>query len=230
VASDRSRSASRRTFCAEAWSSQNPGWDVSASSCATRASLASRSKTPRRRPDPLCQVPNGRRVHLVAGLEILEQDRTELDETECRLAPGDDGVHAGAVRVVGTDAAVAVTVEGCGVAACSAVTLAGDEIDKRRFLGLLHESLSLAAGGSSGITRGRGWGTGSRWLDPREVSASIGPEFPLAKGEKLFSCVIRASFWARCSARRRLHTCLARRCVQRAHHDCGGSNPAPVRK
>jgi hypothetical protein len=94
---------------------------------------------------------------LVAGLEILEQDRTELDETEGRLAPGDDGVHAGTVRVVGADAAVAVTVEGCGVAACSTVTLASDEIDERRFLGLLHESLSLAAGAVRGSLGGWGW-------------------------------------------------------------------------
>ena len=56
------------------------------------------------------------------------------------LAPGDDGVHAGAVAVVGADAAVAVAVEGGGIAAGPAVPLAGDEIDERRFLGLLHVS------------------------------------------------------------------------------------------
>jgi hypothetical protein len=74
---------------------------------------------------------------LIPGLEILEQDRTELDEAQGRLAPGDDGVHAGAVAVVGADAAVAVTVEGRSVTARSAVSLTGNEIDERRFLGLL---------------------------------------------------------------------------------------------
>jgi hypothetical protein len=79
---------------------------------------------------------------LVAGLEILEQDRTELDEAQGRLAPGDDGVHAWTVSVVGTDAAVAITVEGGGVAAGAAVSFTGDEIDEGRFLSLLHESLT----------------------------------------------------------------------------------------
>jgi hypothetical protein len=74
---------------------------------------------------------------LVPRLEVLQEDRTELDQAEGRLAPGDDGVHAGTVAVVGTHAAVAVAVEGCRVAARPAVTLAGDEIDERRFLCLL---------------------------------------------------------------------------------------------
>jgi len=78
----------------------------------------------------------------VSGLEILEQDRTELDESEGRLAPGDDGVHAGTVAVVGTDAAIAIAVEGGGVAAGAAISLTGDEIDEGRFLSLLHESLT----------------------------------------------------------------------------------------
>jgi hypothetical protein len=38
---------------------------------------------------------------------------------------------------VGADAAISVAVEGCGVAARAAVSLTGDEIDERRFLGLL---------------------------------------------------------------------------------------------
>jgi hypothetical protein len=82
---------------------------------------------------------------LVPGLEVLQQDRTELDESEGRLAPGDDGVHAGTVRVVGAHAAVAVTVEGRRVTATSAVALAGDEIDERRFLGLLQLNPLYAA-------------------------------------------------------------------------------------
>ena len=74
---------------------------------------------PRGRPDPFGQVADGGGVHLVPGLQILEQDRAQLDEPQRRLASGDDGVHAGAVGVVGTDAAVAVAVEGRGVAARS---------------------------------------------------------------------------------------------------------------
>jgi hypothetical protein len=67
---------------------------------------------------------------LVAGLEVLEQDRTELDQPKGRFAPRDDGVHAGTVAVVRADATVAVTVERCGIAAGSAITLTGDEIDE----------------------------------------------------------------------------------------------------
>ena len=117
---------------------------------------------PRGRPDPLGQVADGGRVHLVPDLEILEQDRAQLDEPQGRLAPGDDGVHAGAVAVVGTDAAVAVTVEGGGVTAGPTVPFAGDQIDERRFLGLLHVSLSLL--GRWGAARGLGDGI---LTDPR---------------------------------------------------------------
>jgi hypothetical protein len=77
-----------------------------------------------------------------SALEILEQDRTELDESEGRLAPGDDGVHARTISVVGADTAVAVAVEGGGVAAGAAIFFTGDEIDEGRFLSLLHESLT----------------------------------------------------------------------------------------
>jgi hypothetical protein len=105
---------------------------------------------PRRRPDPLGQVADGGSVHLVPDLEILEQDRPELDESKGRLAPGDDGVHAGTVAIVGADAAVAVAVECCGVAARAAIALAGDQIDERRFLGLLHVSLSPLRGKVNG--------------------------------------------------------------------------------
>ena len=113
---------------------------------------------PRGRPNPLGQVANRGRVHSVASLEVLQQDRTELDEAQGRLAPGDDGVHAGAVAVVGTDAAIAVTVESRGVTARPAVPLTGDEIDERRFLGLLQlVPLSVL---------GAGWGRGARgWLE-----------------------------------------------------------------
>ena len=109
---------------------------------------------PRGRPDPLGQVTDGGRVHLVPALEILEQDRAELDESEGRLAPGDDGVHAGTVAVVGADAAVAVTVEGCGVTAGPAVAFTGDEINEGRFLGLLHVTLSLLGRDGGGARSG----------------------------------------------------------------------------
>jgi hypothetical protein len=98
---------------------------------------------------------------LVPDLEILEKDRAKLDQPEGRLAPGDDGVHAGTVGVVRADAAVSVTVESGRIAARSAVPLACDEIDERRFLGLLHKSLSLWRGrmdrGAGGALRYVGW-------------------------------------------------------------------------
>src|ERR1035437_6602576 len=96
-----------------------------------------RSKTPRGRPDPLRQVPDRSGFHLAATLDILEEDRTELDDPQGGLAPGDDGVHAGTVAVVRADAAVAVAIQRRSVAACPAVSLAGDQINKRLFLGPL---------------------------------------------------------------------------------------------
>ena len=123
-----------------------------ASSSATRTSLAARSKTPRGRPNPLREVPDGGGVQLAAALQVVEQDRSELDQPQGRFAPGDDGVHAGTVAVVRADAAVAVAVERGGIAARAAIALAGNQIDKRRFLGLLHISLSLS-GAKSGWAR-----------------------------------------------------------------------------
>ena len=105
---------------------------------------------PRGRPNPLGQVANRGRVHLVAGLEILEQDRTELDQPQGRFAPDDDGVHAGTVAVVRADATVAITVQSGSIAAGPTVPFAGDEIDKRFFLSLLHKSLSLRWWGRAG--------------------------------------------------------------------------------
>jgi hypothetical protein len=103
----------------------------------------------------------------VPDLEILEQDRSELDQAEGLLAPGDDGVHAGTIAVVGADAAVAVTVECRCIAARPTIPLAGDEIDERGFLGLLHGSLSSAAGridgrGVRGAMRAGLWAGTSR--------------------------------------------------------------------
>jgi hypothetical protein len=91
---------------------------------------------------------------LRAHLGFLEQDRTELDEPQGGLAPGDDGVHAGAVRVVGTHAAVAITVEGGGVAAGPAVPFACDQIDELGFLSLLHNPSLLRLPLSDDVTVG----------------------------------------------------------------------------
>ena len=96
-----------------------------------------------------------RRRPLVPNLEVLEQDWPELDQPQGRLAPGDYGVHAGAVAVVGAHAAIPVTVERGGIAARAAIALAGDQIDERRFLGLLHVSLS-PCGAKLGWARGVG--------------------------------------------------------------------------
>jgi hypothetical protein len=117
---------------------------------------------PRGRPDPFRQVADGGRVHLVPDPQILQQDGPQLDEPQGRLASGDDGVHAGTVAVVGADAAVAIAIECRGVAARPAVTLAGDEIDERRFLSLLHGlPLSDAGQGERGVgadeSRGLWW-------------------------------------------------------------------------
>jgi hypothetical protein len=90
---------------------------------------------------------------LVPGLEILEQDRPQLDEPQGGLASGDDGVHAGTIRVMRAHPAVAVTVEGRCIAARTAVSLARDQIDERGVLGLLHGLPPVAALGTSG----RGW-------------------------------------------------------------------------
>jgi hypothetical protein len=156
---------------------------------------------PRGRPDPLRQVPNDGRVHSVPGLEILEKDRTELDESEGRLAPGDDGVYAGTVAIVGADAAVAVTVQRRGVAAGAAIALAGNQIDERLFLGLLHMSLFSVPGKDwLGLGRVRD----GLPADPdrsrlRGVFGSIRCESPSAKREKkrsaarsgLFGAIVR---------------------------------------
>ena len=122
-ATSRSRSrrpsASRRTVWAARWSSQKSGRAVSCVELGeASASLAPRSKTPRGRPDRgrpgrgwRRRPPSSRR------LQVLEQDRAQLDDAQRGLAPGDDGVHAGTVAVVGADAAVAVAVERRGVTA-----------------------------------------------------------------------------------------------------------------
>ena len=69
----------------------------------------------------------------------MEQDRTELDQPQGCLAPGDDGVHAWAVAVMAAHAAVAIAIEGCGIAAGPAVPFASDEIHELGFLSLLHK-------------------------------------------------------------------------------------------
>ena len=103
---------------------------------------------PRGRPNPPSQIADGGGIHLGPNPEILEQDRPELDQPKGRLAPGDDGVHAGTVAVVGADAAVAVAVQRGGVAAAAAVTLASDQVDERFFLDLLQRIPRCIMGGA----------------------------------------------------------------------------------
>ena len=62
-APSRSPSASRSSFWAARWSSQNPGSPTCASSSARRSSFAGRSKTPRGRLDPHDQVADLGRLH-----------------------------------------------------------------------------------------------------------------------------------------------------------------------
>ena len=107
---------------------------------------------------------------LVPSLEILEQDRSQLDEPQGGLAPGDDGVHAGTVAVVGTDATVAVTVEGSRITAVPAIALTRDEIDERDILGLLQRTPSIC---NAGHERGGGWETCRRTLAVRD--RRVGP-------------------------------------------------------
>jgi hypothetical protein len=136
---------------------------------------------PRGRPDPFGQVADGGRVHLVPDPQILEQDWPQLDESQGRLASGDDVVHAGTVAVVGTDATVAVAIEGGGVAACPTVTLAGDEIDERCFLGLLHGLPLLSAGqGERGL--GAVIGAGGSGGPERRVLAQYTGPIPYRQG------------------------------------------------
>ena len=79
---------------------------------------------------------------LRAHPEVLEQDRTQLDQPQGCLAASDDGVHASTICVVGTDAAVAITVEGGGITAAAAVAFTSDEIHELGFFSLLHVSLT----------------------------------------------------------------------------------------
>lgn len=88
-----------------------------------------------------------RKRPLVPGLEILEQDGPQLDEPKRGLAPGDDGVHTGAVAVMRAHATVAVTVEGRRITAGPAIALARDEIDERGILGLLQRTPSIHGAG-----------------------------------------------------------------------------------
>jgi hypothetical protein len=134
---------------------------------------------------------------LRAHLEVGEQHRPELDQPKGSLAPGDDGVHAGAVAIVGADAAVAVTVEGGGIAAGPAVTFASDEIHELGFFSLLHSSLTLALRGRSNGT-GRnlrrsgsrlGWnGSGAVPGLAKNVLASIGEPLAYSKGGGWIPC------------------------------------------
>src|SRR5450830_521942 len=77
---------------------------------------------------------------LGAASRVLQKDRAEFNQAQRALAPGDDGVHAWAIDVVGAGTAVAIAVERRRITAGAAITLAGDEIDEGRFLCLLQLS------------------------------------------------------------------------------------------
>jgi hypothetical protein len=69
--------------------------------------------------------------YLCPEAQFLEHDRTQLNDAQRRLAPGDDGVDTWTVSVVRADPAVSVAVQRHGVAAGTALSLAGDEVDER---------------------------------------------------------------------------------------------------
>ncbi len=131
---------------------------------------------------------------LVLGPKILEQDRPELDQPQGCLAPGDDGVHAGAVAVVGADAAVAVTVErGCVMSRSG--SLVRRRSDRRTTLPRPASHLPLfnasgrqgRDGGTSSearVVRSRGavvWPSiGSESAAPRGISGEFASSWPQA--------------------------------------------------
>jgi len=162
--SSRSASASRRTFWASRWSSQKPGSAALASSSERRSSRPARSKTPRGRGDPGGEVADGWLVHLAPCSHLLEQLWTELQDAERRLAAGDDGVHAGAIRIVRTWPAVAIAVEPCGITAGPTIALARDQVGERLVTELrirrwkrLHGPLSLPLEDTRYRALGPGW-------------------------------------------------------------------------
>jgi len=114
--------------------------------------------------DPSGKLAEAGPVHLGPASNVLEEDRPELDKPQGGLAPGDDGVHAGAVRVVRADAAIAVAVQGRGVTAIPAVSLTGDQIDEGGIRDLLHCSLMHCSRNvwSIGFPPGRELGTAGR--------------------------------------------------------------------
>jgi hypothetical protein len=96
--------------------------------------------------DPLGKIAKAGPVHLGSASHVLEEDRPELDEPQGSLAPGDDGVHTGAVRVVVADTAIPIAVQRHGVTAIPAVPLTGDEINEGGISDLLHHTLMHCSG------------------------------------------------------------------------------------
>ena len=86
--------------------------------------------------DPFSQIADLGKLHLAGYLSAereaigLEQDRTELDDAQRSLAPGDDGVDTRTVSVVRTYSAVAIAVERHGIATATTFALARNEIDE----------------------------------------------------------------------------------------------------
>src|SRR5688500_18842156 len=134
--SSRRPSASRITFCAARWSDQKSGALASSSSARRRSALASRSKPPRGRVDPLDQIADLGQLHLVGyfGVQLhdvcLDQERADLDDEQRSLAPSDEWVDTRSVSVVRTDSAVSVAVDRHGVAAATALALTRDQVYK----------------------------------------------------------------------------------------------------
>ncbi len=163
LSSSRRPSASRSVRCAARESSQRSGADARSSSARRRSALASRSKPPRGRVDPACEVADGGDLQRLPRAGVLEQEGSQLDDLQRRLAPCDDGVDARTVRIMGTWRAIAVTVQPRGVAAGPAVALAGDKVDHgcvrqlgvgRRWARLHGLPLSLAGPAALGTSPG----------------------------------------------------------------------------
>ncbi len=116
----------------------------------SRSSLAARSKTPRGRHDPGHEIADGRVVHQVLACRSWSSLGRSSRILSAVLLRATTGFTHGQYELCGHGTAVSVAIEPGGIAARSAVTLAGDEIGERRITDLrfgrgkrLHDSLSL---------------------------------------------------------------------------------------
>ena len=125
-----------------------------------------------------------RRRPLASPAQVLQEQRPQLDDAQGRLAPCDDGVHAGAVAVVRAGPAVAIAVEPRGIAAGTAIALTGDQVDElvvdgTRLQAIPRSSLALDAALRGARPRGH---AERRKGNLRRVSPSIGRRSVDAKG------------------------------------------------